>query len=114
MGVGMKIGKIFRRNEEEMKPNKKFEVIQGGKAEPKTGGKEPPENDWLTPLGDNTVFLARQKRIADPILSEFTVIKHSENAVQMRINDQMVWFDPGRFCATTDLVDILHYGREDE
>ena len=113
----MKIGKIFRRNqqqEEEMAKPKKFEVIQGGKAQLETGGKEPPSSDWLTPLGDNTVFLGRQKRVSDPILSEFTIVKHSQNAIQMRINDQMVWFDPGRFCAATDLVDILHYGSTDE
>ena len=111
----MKIGKIFRKKEEQeevMPKMKKFEVIDGGKANPQTAGKEPPTEDWLTPLGVNTVFLARTKKLFEPSLAEFTVVKHSEKSVQLRVtgNDMPIWFDPGRFCATQELFDVLHYG----
>ena len=111
----MKIGKIFKKNEEEMKPKVKFEVINGGlSADPQTAGKEPPDDNWLSPMGINTVFLARTKKVFEATLAEFTVIEHSDKAVRLRIagSEQTIWFDPGRFCASQELFDILHYGAE--
>ena len=107
----LRTGKIFRKNEEEMDPKKKFKVIEGGLED--TAGKEPPDGDWLSGLHLNTVFLGRGKRTSDPVLTEFTVFRHAENSVQLKVQEQLVWFDPGRFCSQTDLVDILFHGNDD-
>lgn len=110
-------GKIFKENEpKQVEKNniEPFTVIEGGKA--KTAGKEPPSDDWLTPLPPNTVFLARNKKQYEVILGEYTVIKHSEFAVQLKLagnEREPFWVDPARFCNSVDCVDILYRGYEE-
>lgn len=87
-----------------------FTVIDGGLAQPKTAGKEPPFEDWLTPMTPQTIFLAGRKNSGEAVLTEFTVINHSENAVKLKATENEFWVKPRYFCQGMELVDVLQRG----
>ena len=108
----LRTGKIFKqkKNDENILP---FQVIDGGLAEPKLAGKEPPHDDWLTSMTPNTIFLAKKKNSRGSICTEFLVVNHSEKCVRLEANDQKFWVVPGSFCNGMDLIDVLQRGYAD-
>lgn len=106
----MKTGQIFNPKEEKQERMKKFEVIDGGLAKPE--GKEPPMTDWLTELTDNTAFLACKKGRLEVVMTQFRVVSHSEKHVELREADteQSFWVNPGAFCSTMKLMEVLEKG----
>lgn len=104
-----KSGKIFKQKKEEtnLLP---FQVIDGGLAEPKLAGKEPPHEDWLTPMTPNTIFLAKEKNNRGSVCTEFMVLNHSEKCVKLEATGSQFWVVPGNFCNGMDLIDVLQRG----
>lgn len=91
-----------------------------------TGGKEPPETDWLSKLNIYSVFLARVKvsqlkdgtrQEAGPTLSEFHIMDRVGTATKLKvINSQgsmIDWIDPVSFCKNMDLFQILYEAEEE-
>lgn len=74
--------------------------------------------DWLTPLPDGTVFLARDQSHQGYEIGEYHVLAHSEKDILLYISygikDVTLWVDPARFCNVTKLRSIQHYGEEEE
>lgn len=106
-------GKLLKKNKEKDDNVVPFTVIDGGLAEPKLAGKEPPWDDWLTPMTPQTIFLARHKNTREPVLTEFTVMNHSEKAVRLKASSNEFWVYPADFCRGMDLVDVLQRGYSD-
>lgn len=105
-------GKLLKKNKENKTEYEPFAVIDGGLAVPKPAGKEPTASDWLTPMTPQTVFLAVQKNTSDPVLTEFTVVNHSEKAVRLKTHNNEFWVRPLYFCQGMELVDVLQRGYE--
>lgn len=104
----MKSGKLFKKMEEETNVVP-FSVIEGGL---KTGGKEPPSNDWLSTMTPGTVFLASPKQGYDPLCSKFTVVGSAdgENDIAVELTQDgspNFWVIANRFCNKMRLVVIL-------
>jgi hypothetical protein len=80
------------------------------------GGKGPPGSDWLSPLPDGTIFLARPiKHQGMPFLDMYRIANRSKRGILLDTilaKETSFWVDPIVFCRTIELFEILERGSE--
>jgi len=116
--------------EEVLEPEKGWEprVIEGGKKDiipAQPSGKGPPPTDFLTPMGEGTVFLVKPRKFNTFLCIEFTVKESHEKSVLLFSDmwhmvgigepdeDHVLPVSPLEFCLAFDLVDVLKEGHKD-
>lgn len=99
-------------NSVEMKKKEENDnILPFERPEPKLSGSDDDGGDWLTPLADDTVFLARNKQYRGYEVGQYTVLRH--NAVTLNIwvlysgQEAAMVVDPTRFCRDIEFLEII-------
>src|SRR5688572_19953457 len=106
-------------NSVEMKKKEEIDnVLPFERPEPRPQTTDGDGGDWLTPLPDDTVFLARNFRYTGYEVGQYTILRHNEKTINIWVlysgQEAAMVVDPVRFCRDIECIEIIFEPNEEE